>query len=110
MVAKFCSRSHGEPEPGVRSAAMISRRREISRDGVIEGPIVNVGAGTLAEPVDGRDRAAPICDSHKGYYGMFSITAIFGGFVACQRPAQRLLAANSILRPSWAGSHWGGRR
>src|SRR5690242_14760381 len=35
MVAKFCSRSQGHPVFGVRSAAMISRRRERSREGVI---------------------------------------------------------------------------
>src|SRR6266446_4917071 len=35
MVEKFCSRSHGHPLPGVRSIAMISSKREISRDGVI---------------------------------------------------------------------------
>src|ERR1700730_632298 len=33
MVAKFCSRSHGQPLPGVRSVAMISIRPEISRGG-----------------------------------------------------------------------------
>jgi hypothetical protein len=35
MVEKFCSRSHGHPLPGVRSIAMISSKREISREGVI---------------------------------------------------------------------------
>src|SRR6267143_1575435 len=35
MVAKFCSRSHGQPLPGVRSVVMISIRREISREGVM---------------------------------------------------------------------------
>ena len=33
MVRKFCSRSHGQPLPGVRRAAMISIRREMSREG-----------------------------------------------------------------------------
>src|SRR3954469_10088536 len=37
MVAKFCSRSQGQPVTGVRSAAMISIRREMSREGVIAG-------------------------------------------------------------------------
>ena len=32
MVAKFCSRSHGQPVPGVRSAAMISISRAMSRE------------------------------------------------------------------------------
>ena len=35
MVAKFCSRSHGQPVPGVRSAAMISISRLMSREGVM---------------------------------------------------------------------------
>src|ERR1700677_2292917 len=35
MLAKSCSRSHGQPLPGVRSVAMISIRREISREGVM---------------------------------------------------------------------------
>src|SRR3954466_11916518 len=35
MVEKSCSRSHGQPLPGVRSRAMMSSRREISREGVI---------------------------------------------------------------------------
>src|SRR3954454_5336238 len=37
MVAKFCWRSQGQPVTGVRSAAMISIRREMSREGVIAG-------------------------------------------------------------------------
>src|SRR5215471_4416468 len=35
MVVKFCSRSHGHPVSAVRSAAIISIRRPISRDGVM---------------------------------------------------------------------------
>src|SRR6266581_9732284 len=38
MVAKFCSRSHGQPVTGVLKRAMISIRREISREGVMKGP------------------------------------------------------------------------
>ncbi len=34
MEAKSCFRSQGQPVSGVRSAAMISRRREMSREGV----------------------------------------------------------------------------
>src|SRR5262249_56119829 len=37
MVSKVCSRSHGQPVPGVRSAAMISMSRAMSREGVIAG-------------------------------------------------------------------------
>src|ERR1700688_40490 len=35
MVAKFCSKSQGQPVLGVRNAAMIASRRPISREGVI---------------------------------------------------------------------------
>src|SRR6516165_9684256 len=35
MVPKVCCKSHGQPVPGVRSAAMISSSRAISREGVI---------------------------------------------------------------------------
>src|SRR6266436_5284257 len=34
MVEKFCARSHGQPVLAVRSAAIISMRRVISREGV----------------------------------------------------------------------------
>src|SRR3569833_3575774 len=44
MVAKGCSMSHGQPVTGVRSAAMISIRREMSRDGVMV-KIMAVGMG-----------------------------------------------------------------
>src|SRR5262245_7461006 len=33
MVAKLCSRSQGQPEPGVRSAAMMASRSLMSREG-----------------------------------------------------------------------------
>src|ERR1700759_3161393 len=33
MLAKFCSRSHGQPLPGVRSGAMMSSKPLISREG-----------------------------------------------------------------------------
>src|SRR3954453_7629203 len=36
MVEKSCSRSHGQPLPGVRSCAMMSSRPEISREGVMK--------------------------------------------------------------------------
>src|SRR3978361_628395 len=35
MVEKSCSRSHGQPLPGVRNCAMMSSSREISREGVM---------------------------------------------------------------------------
>ena len=49
MVAKFCSRSHGQPLPGVRSAAMISSRREISREGVMALPRSERGSGLMPQ-------------------------------------------------------------
>src|ERR1700716_2594217 len=39
IVAKSCSRSHGQPVTGARSAAMISSNREISREGVMGIPV-----------------------------------------------------------------------
>src|SRR5690606_10757594 len=35
MLAKSCFRSHGQPVSGVRSAAMMSSRRRMSREGVM---------------------------------------------------------------------------
>src|SRR6188508_1823788 len=35
MLEKFCSRSQGQPVSGVRSAAMISNSRAMSREGFI---------------------------------------------------------------------------
>src|SRR5205085_4564765 len=49
MVWKFCSRSHGQPDPGVRSAAMISISRTMSREGFMTRsypPLVPAKAGT----------------------------------------------------------------
>src|SRR5882762_5489843 len=51
MVAKFCSRSQGQPVPGVRSAAMISSRREMSREGRIGG-VSRVVWSSGAFPID----------------------------------------------------------
>src|ERR1700722_19680639 len=35
MLEKSCAKSHGQPVPGVRNAAMMARRRSMSREGVI---------------------------------------------------------------------------
>ncbi len=43
-MRKFCSRSHGQPLPGVRSAAMISMSREMSREG-FTGAASGLGLG-----------------------------------------------------------------
>src|SRR5579872_406216 len=60
MVEKFCSRSQGQPVFGVRSAAMISRSRSISREGVIQGILIGSrrSDANLSEAKSGRDGAA----------------------------------------------------
>src|SRR4051794_3504422 len=51
MVSKVCSRSQGQPLPGVRNAAMMARRRSMSREGVIHVVSVDRSAsiGALRE-------------------------------------------------------------
>src|SRR6516164_3108863 len=56
MVAKFCTRSHGQPVLGVRSAAMISIRRLMSREGVIA--LSRCSGKALPDPGCGGDRGA----------------------------------------------------
>src|SRR3990170_5602726 len=46
MVANVCSRSHGQPLPGVRRAAMISISPQMFRDGVIAATSEVRGHGT----------------------------------------------------------------
>ena len=60
MVAKFCSRSHGQPLPGVRSAAMMSiSAGDVAREGMELGcggcsTVAKAGAGTVSfEPYYG---------------------------------------------------------
>src|SRR5262244_3561609 len=48
MVAKLCSRSHGQPEPGVRSAAMMSISTEMSREGFMPASYQTGQAGATA--------------------------------------------------------------
>src|SRR5579862_7060752 len=58
MVAKFCSRSHGQPVLGVRNAAMITSRRPISREGVITR--ILIGSRTLnADPIRAKNPPRP---------------------------------------------------
>ena len=45
MVRKVCSRSQGQPVPGVRSAAMISISRAMSREGFTGWRASSAGAG-----------------------------------------------------------------
>ena len=65
MVWKVCSRSQGQPLPGVRSAAMISISRAMSREGFTGAGgsglwMAADGAGdaTVAKPARRRDRAS----------------------------------------------------
>ena len=46
MVRKLCSRSQGQPVPGVRSAAMISMRRAMSREGFMRSRPLTAGDGS----------------------------------------------------------------
>src|SRR5262245_16863154 len=59
MVAKLCSRSHGQPLPGVRSAAIISMSWAMSRDGVMGQPC-RAGA-TVETRGDGRAQITLSC-------------------------------------------------
>src|ERR1700688_3020715 len=70
MVRKFCSRSHGQPEPGVRSAAMISISRAISREGFTGWGLIAAGNGDRSKGYL-RSRLW-IADSHKTYYGIYT--------------------------------------
>src|SRR5438874_12310462 len=110
MVAKFCSRSQGQPVPGVRNAAMISMSRPMSRDGVMGHPkndrrpyqsAIAAATGPAARNLwiakwsaashqfrNGRtcpDR--PARDSHKRYYGIFLAEPDEAGLttIACRR-------------------------
>src|SRR6202790_4424114 len=71
MVAKSCSRSQGHPVPGVRSIAMISSRREISREGVMEHRSLLGRSGLYAAccapiPAKRGERAALSTDWRRG--------------------------------------------
>src|SRR5580698_1126938 len=48
MLAKFCSRSHGQPVPGVRNCAMMSSRALMSREGGMD----TVSQGQVCMPQD----------------------------------------------------------
>src|ERR1700730_17966910 len=85
MLEKSCSRSQGHPVPGVRSAAMISMRRAMSREGVMRAPDRRISRRgrrstdyhALARRRDGRftagagHAASDTFNSHKTYYGTF---------------------------------------
>src|SRR5260370_7766796 len=82
MVAKLCSRSHGQPLPGVRSAAISSIRRAMSREGLMP-----------ASPT--RPLGIRSSDSHKRYYGTFTHSRAFAAILPASSPcrsSQRLRA------------------
>src|SRR6478752_3108557 len=76
MVAKLCARSQGQPEPGVRNAAMISSRRARSREGFTDRAY---GLRRRERRHCSKPRAwwrTAIPDSHKRYYGIFLLVLI----------------------------------
>src|SRR5260370_10481460 len=69
IVAKVCSRSHGQPLPGVRSAAMSPMRHAMSREGVMPGsPTLPIGISSS--------------DSHKRYHGTSTSSRAFAAVSA----------------------------
>src|SRR5690348_11791207 len=76
MVAKLCARSQGQPEPGVRNAAMISSRRAMSREGFTDRAygLWRRERRHCNKPRAWRRTAIP--DSHKRYYGIFALIQI----------------------------------
>src|SRR6476469_6362006 len=76
MVAKLCARSQGQPEPGVRSAAMISIRRAMAREGFTGGSLGCGGKDSGHRSKAGGWLRMTIFDSHKRYYGIFVLIQI----------------------------------
>src|ERR1700678_79523 len=72
MVAKVCSRSHGQPVFGVRSAAMISRRRSMSREGVM---IDSRLKRELPDGVGGRDYVGGAVNQRRSVTGLVDFAA-----------------------------------
>src|SRR5947199_4491134 len=85
IVSNFCSRSHGQPLPGLRSAAISSMSRAMSREGFM--PASRVGAGVpalgLSSPLGSGN------DSHKKYYGTSGYSRAFAAVSAWIRPVRR---------------------
>src|SRR5258708_22372209 len=75
MVRKSCSKSQGQPLPGVRSAAIISIRREMLREGFTgTGRELEFGCRVAGDRIKGSPYLRPHTnDSHKVYYGIFLI-------------------------------------
>src|ERR1700693_4813867 len=88
IVSKLCSRSHGQPLPGVRSAAISSSSRAMSREG-----FMSRSRGFASRPPGfGPPNAAAgarSSDSHKRYYGTFAYSQAFAAVFACIRARSR---------------------
>src|SRR6516162_10888967 len=68
MVEKFCSRSHGQPVLGVRSAAMMSSSRAISRAGVkAVSDVLDVLAKVMAGFRENAGTLPDLCHSIPGF-------------------------------------------
>src|SRR6202049_1720134 len=88
IVAKLCSRSHGQPLPGVRSAAIRSSSRAMSREGVV----ARLRGFASRPPSCGPPTpgvGARSSDSHKRYYGTFAYSRAFAAVFACIRARPR---------------------
>src|SRR5271165_1307384 len=96
MVAKFCSRSHGHPVFGVRSAAMISRRRPISREGVIDRVLLN-GRGPYQTFVLARSRRIKLLDGRWRADGVSRVGYTLLGRGSTKRGSPCLLPLTSNL-------------
>src|SRR5471032_3210040 len=94
MLAKSCSRSQGQPVSGVRSVAMISSRREISREGVMKhrsllGRLGLYAACCAPIPAKRAERAAFSTDWRRGLKVLMA---------AHERPIARRNRAGAVLR------------
>src|SRR5208282_5148426 len=98
MVEKSCSRSHGQPLPGVRSAAMISMRRAISEEGFM-GHLGGKRAAT-----DGRvDKPTQLADGLAYVHGAMLIEMIARSIGASlgmdRRSRHRRRDTDDVVRP-----------
>src|SRR5208283_4696067 len=100
MVAKFCAKSHGHPFCGVRSAAMMSRSRPISREGVMGDSRIACGK-PLSDLVIAGQRAWP---ETAGASPGFSVAGQVG-FAACleQEPGSPLGLIDKVFQKARGG-------
>src|ERR1700688_2700346 len=88
IVSNRCSRSQGQPLPGVRSAAISSSKRAMSREGVMSRSRGFASRPPSFRPPNPR-AAARSSDSHKRYYGTFTYSWAFAVVFACIRARSR---------------------